>query len=37
MQYRADELVPQRMEEMKKAVLQRDFQTFAKLTMQVCV
>jgi diphosphomevalonate decarboxylase len=31
---RADNVVPKRMEEMKKAILERDFETFADLTMK---
>jgi diphosphomevalonate decarboxylase len=31
---RADNVVPKRMEEMKKAILDRDFETFADLTMK---
>lgn len=34
MQYRAKHVVPQRMEEMRKAILARDFDTFGRLTMQ---
>ncbi len=37
MPYRVREVVPQRMAAMEAAVRQRDFQTFAQLTMQVCV
>ncbi|PFH53695.1 hypothetical protein AMATHDRAFT_54113 [Amanita thiersii Skay4041] len=33
LQHRIKHIVPQRMEEMKKAVLDKDFDTFAKLTM----
>lgn len=33
--YRAAEVVPQRMSDMESAIRDRDFETFAKLTMQV--
>ena len=35
MRHRVDRVVPLRMVEMERAVRERDFQTFAKLTMQV--
>ncbi|KAI8991687.1 diphosphomevalonate decarboxylase [Mycotypha africana] len=34
MKQRIEEVVPQRMEAMKKAILQKDFQSFAELTMR---
>ena len=37
MSHRVGEVVPQRMVAMETSVQQRDFQTFAQLTMQVCV
>lgn len=35
--HRAETVVPQRMEAMEKAIAERDFETFAKITMQVCL
>ena len=35
LQYRANEVVPQRMAAMKEAILKKDFQKFGQLTMQV--
>ena len=35
-EHRARSIVPMRMKEMEEAILNRDFQTFARLTMQVC-
>lgn len=35
--HRAKSVVPNRIKDMEKAVLNKDFDTFAKLTMQVCV
>ena len=34
-QHRADAIVPLRMKQMEKAILNRDFQTFGRLTMKV--
>lgn len=33
--HRAKDIVPERMEAMEEAIKQRDFESFAKLTMQV--
>ena len=37
MSHRVGEVVPCRMVAMETAIQQRDFQTFAQLTMKVCV
>ena len=34
MQYRAQHIVPERMRQMEAAIMKKDYQTFAKLTMQ---
>ena len=33
--HRAEKIVPRRMTEMRRAILDRDFQTFADITMKV--
>jgi diphosphomevalonate decarboxylase len=35
LQYRAEAIVPYRMDQMREAILNRDFRTFAELTMKV--
>ena len=37
MQQRTEEVVPQRMVHMKQAIQDKDFETFAELTMKVIV
>lgn len=34
LKYRAEKIVPRRVEEMTRAIKEKDFETFAKLTMQ---
>ena len=36
-QYRVDHVIPKRMEEMKKAILDKNFESFAEITMKVSV
>ena len=36
-QLRAEHVVPRRMVEMEEAILKKDFEKFADLTMKVCV
>ena len=35
LQFRSEKCVPKRMKEIKKAILERDFKTFAETTMKV--
>lgn len=37
MKERTEVVVPRRMQEMEKAIAEKDFDTFARTTMQVCM